>query len=55
MIEQIRQAQIDLDSVRKISTAAYGLAVWLNALTEFSHASGLIKQAKFVPLAKRRD
>lgn len=29
--------------------------MWLQALVEFSHHSGLIQKAKFVPIAKKRE
>ena len=53
MLRQIRDAQIDLDSVRKVSVAAFGLALWLNALAEYSHHSGLMRKAKFIPTATK--
>ena len=53
VLRQIRDAQIDLDSVRKVSVAAFGLALWLNALSEYSHHSGLMRKAKFIPTAAK--
>jgi len=52
-LREFRKAQIDLSLVQKKSTAAYGLALWLTALSEFSHHSGLMQKAKFVPIKKQ--
>ena len=55
VLKDVRQAQLDLDAVQKISSSAHGLAYWLTALSEYSHHSGLIKKAKFIPTAKKRE
>lgn len=55
VLRDFRKEQIELDSVMKVSSAAYGLALWLTALSDFSHHTGLQRKAKFVPTAKRRQ
>ena len=56
VLKNIRNAQIDLDAIMGKSRAAYGLALWLTALADFSHHTGLMKKAKeFVPTAKRQS
>ncbi len=49
-----RKEQIDLDHVAKTSKSALGLASWLHALSEFTHHTGLMKKAKFVPTNKKQ-
>ena len=54
VLKEVKAAKIDLQGVKKISSAAYGLALWLTALVDFSHHSGVMKEPKFIPLAKKR-
>jgi len=49
----IRKEQLDLESVKKISSSAFGLALWLTALAEFAHHAGLMQKAKFIPIKKQ--
>ena len=57
VLAKIKSANIDLDQTRKISSSAYGLALWLTALVEFvNHPSaGINPPAKFVTTAKKRQ
>lgn len=57
VLKKIKEAQIDLDQTRKISSSAFGLALWLQALVEFAHhpSAGIVSPAKFVPTAKKRQ
>ena len=55
VLREFRKAQVDLEQVKKISSAALGLALWLTALTEFSHHTGLMQKAKFIPIKKRQQ
>lgn len=56
VLQKIKTAQIDLDQTRKISSSAFGLALWLTALVEFAHhpSIGIVTPAKFIPTAKKR-
>ena len=56
VLRKIKAANIDLDQTRKISSSAYGLALWLTALVDFVNhpSSGVVAQAKFVTTAKKR-
>jgi len=55
VLRLFRKEEIDLDTVRKMSQSASGLACWLTALSEFSHYTGLQKKAKFVPTQQRKQ
>ena len=52
VLNNFRKEQIDLDQVRKKSAAAFGLALWLTTLAEFSYYTGLIAKAKSMPIKK---
>ena len=43
---------MDLAEVKKKSAAAYGIALWLSSLAEFSHYTGLLKKASTLPAKK---
>ena len=48
VLRDIRAAQIELENVLKISSAAYGLALWLTALADYAHHSGLERKMRGV-------
>ena len=54
LLRLYRKEEIDLGYVGKTSRSALGLASWLNALSEFTHYTGLQKKAKFVPTQKKQ-
>lgn len=46
------ETQNDLIEVKKKCATAYGLALWLMSLAEFSNYTGLLKKAKALPAKK---
>ena len=56
VLAKIQKANIDLEQTRKISSSAYGLALWLTALVEFvNHPTvGIMAPPKFVPTAAKK-
>lgn len=39
----------------KVSTAAFGLAIWLTALADFADYTGLIKKAALLKREKKKE
>ena len=55
VLKDVKIAQLDLEAIRKKSNSAYGLALWLTALADYSHHTGLMRKAKYIPSAKKRE
>ena len=54
VLKEVQAANFNLDAIKKISVAAYGLALWLSTLADFVHATGIVNKAKFLPQQKRQ-